>query len=150
MISLYNLIILGLIISIIFYELTEVSPGGMIVPGYIALYINQPGRVVVTILISLATLVVVNFLSKYIILYGKRKFGIMVIISFIIRLLMQSAIGYIPILPALGLSSIGYIIPGIIAQDIGKQGVLKTLSSMMIVASLTKLIDIILVSGVLI
>lgn len=33
-----NIIILGIIISIIFYEITEISPGGMIVPGYIALF----------------------------------------------------------------------------------------------------------------
>lgn len=146
----YNLIILGIIISIIFYELTEISPGGVIVPGYIALFITQPGRIIVTIFLSLATLLVVNILSNYTILYGRRKFGIMVIISFIIRLIMQMSINYLPLPDILATSSIGYIIPGIIAQDIGRQGIVKTVSSMILVASLIKLIDIIIVNGVLI
>lgn len=146
----YNLIILGIIISIIFYELTEISPGGVIVPGYIALFITQPGRIIMTIFLSLATLLVVNILSNYTILYGRRKFGIMVIISFIIRLIMQMSINYLPLPDILATSSIGYIIPGIIAQDIGRQGIIKTVSSMILVASLIKLIDIIIVNGVLI
>ena len=146
----YNLIILGIIISIIFYELTEISPGGVIVPGYIALFITQPGRIIMTIFLSLATLLVVNILSNYTILYGRRKFGIMIIISFIIRLIMQMSINYLPLPDILATSSIGYIIPGIIAQDIGRQGIVKTVSSMILVASLIKLIDIIIVNGVLI
>lgn len=146
----YNLIILGIIISIIFYELTEISPGGVIVPGYIALFITQPGRIIMTIFLSLATLLVVNILSNYTILYGRRKFGIMIIISFIIRLIMQMSINYLPLPNILATSSIGYIIPGIIAQDIGRQGIVKTVSSMILVASLIKLIDIIIVNGVLI
>lgn len=146
----YNLIILGIIISIIFYELTEISPGGVIVPGYIALFITQPGRIIMTIFLSLATLLVVNILSNYTILYGRRKFGIMIIISFIIRLIMQMSINYLPLPDILATSSIGYIIPGIIAQDIGRQGIIKTVSSMILVASLIKLIDIIIVNGVLI
>ena len=146
----YNLIILGIIISIIFYELTEISPGGIIVPGYIALFITQPERIIMTIFLSLATLLVVNILSNYTILYGRRKFGIMIIISFIIRLIMQMSINYLPLPDILATSSIGYIIPGIIAQDIGRQGIVKTVSSMILVASLIKLIDIIIVNGVLI
>lgn len=146
----YNLIILGIIISIIFYELTEISPGGVIVPGYIALFITQPGRIIMTIFLSLATLLVVNILSNYTILYGRRKFGIMIIISFIIRLIMQMSINYLPLPNILATSSIGYIIPGIIAQDIGRQGIVKTVSSMILVASLIKLIDIVIVNGVLI
>ena len=31
-----DIIIFGIILSIIFYEITEISPGGLIVPAYIA------------------------------------------------------------------------------------------------------------------
>jgi poly-gamma-glutamate biosynthesis protein PgsC/CapC len=145
----YNVIILGIIISIIFYELTEISPGGIIVPGYITLFITQPQRIVLTIALSLITLWIVNILSNYTILYGRRRFGMMVIISFLIRLIVQKSIYYLPVLDIFTASSIGYIIPGIIAQDIGRQGMVKTISSMILVASLIKLIDIV-VNGVLI
>ena len=33
-----DIIIFGIILSIIFYEITEISPGGLIVPAYIAFY----------------------------------------------------------------------------------------------------------------
>ena len=148
--KLYNLIILGIILSILYYEFTEISPGGIVVPGYIALYINQPERILSTIIISLFTLFIVNFLSKYIILYGKRKFGIMIIISFVIKLIFINIFGLLSISSTLVISSIGFIIPGIIAQDIGRQGIFKTVSSMLIVASLTQLINILLTSGVFI
>ncbi len=148
--SMYNIIILGIIISIIFYELTEISPGGVVVPGYIALFINQPGRIIMTIALSVLSLIVVNFLSNYTILYGRRRFGIMVIVSFAIRLALKLSINYMPMPDLVLISSIGYVIPAIIAQDIGRQGVVKTLSSMILVASLIKLIDIVIVNGVFI
>lgn len=146
----YSLIILGIIVSVIFYELTEISPGGVIVPGYIALFINQPDRIILTIGLSLITLLMVNILSNYTILYGRRKFGIMIIISFIIRLVLQMSMNYLPIPEILATSSIGYIIPGIIAQDIGRQGSVKTISAMMLVASLIRLIDIVMAKGIFI
>ena len=37
-----DIIIFGIILSIIFYEITEISPGGLIVPAYVAFYINDP------------------------------------------------------------------------------------------------------------
>ena len=145
MIQLYNIIILGIIISIIYYEITEISPGGIIVPGYIALYMNQPDRVIFTIILSLLTLMIVNLLSKYIIIYGKRRFGITIIIGLILKIAIQKSIGYFSLPLVLATTSIGFIVPGLIAQDINRQGILKTLSSMVLVSSIVKLVDILLV-----
>lgn len=141
------MIIIGIILSIIYYEFTEISPGGIVVPAYITIYMNQPERIISTILLSILTLLVVNFLSKYLILYGKRKFGIMVIISFFIRWIFSSMFVSFGVSSSLIVSSIGYIIPGIIAQDIDKQGTIRTVSSMLIVASITKLIHILINNG---
>ena len=41
----FNVLVLGILISIIFYEITHISPGGIIVPGLLAMYINQPQAV---------------------------------------------------------------------------------------------------------
>ncbi|PID67083.1 MAG: poly-gamma-glutamate biosynthesis protein PgsC, partial [Fusobacteriales bacterium] len=38
----------GIISSLLFYELTEISPGGIIAPVYIALYINNPQKICIT------------------------------------------------------------------------------------------------------
>lgn len=145
-----NIVILGILLSIIYYELTEISPGGIIVPGYIALFMNQPLRILSTICISIMTLLIINFISNYAIIYGRRKFALMIIISYIVRVFIQHTVSQFALLEILFTAPIGYIIPGIIAQDISRQGFIKTISSLFIVSGLVYLINIIIVNGVLV
>ena len=51
---LFEYFFIGLVIGFVFYELTDVSPGGVIAPAYCALYVHEPMRIVVTIAIALA------------------------------------------------------------------------------------------------
>lgn len=134
-----NIIVLGVLASILFYEWTEISPGGIIVPGYIALFLNNPGRIITTILLSFLTYATVRLLNTYTMLYGRRKFAVFIIVSFLIRFIINRffVAASLPISAAL---IIGYLIPGIIAQDIDRQGTVKTLSAMFTVAILLKLI----------
>jgi len=148
--SLHRLVIIGIILSLIYYEITEISPGGVIVPGYIAIYINQPARIISTILISLFTALLVSWLSNHVILYGRRRFGLTVVISYIINMMISNILKISPLTSIGFATAIGYIIPGIMAQDIYRQGLLKTLSSMMVVASMIKLVNILLDYGALI
>ena len=68
-----DIIIFGIILSIIFYEITEISPGGLIVPAYIAFYINTPQRIIITIIAGILTFLIVKFISNHTIIYGRRK-----------------------------------------------------------------------------
>lgn len=144
----YDIIILGIVMSIIFYELTEISPGGLIVPGYIAIYLSQPTKILSTVILSLIVILVERLLSNYMVLYGRRRFGVMIIIGFIVRFILNLGFADVSILSLSLSSSIGYLIPAIIAQDIEKQGFMKTISSMLIVSSLVYFIDVFMVSGV--
>ena len=47
---------LGMVLSLVFTETLGVTAGGIIVPGYIALYFTDPIKIVSTFLISLMTL----------------------------------------------------------------------------------------------
>lgn len=134
-----EIVIFGVLAGIIFYELTGISPGGIIVPGYIALFIDNPKRILFTLIVSIIAFLLVKLLSDYTILYGKRKFALFIIMSFIIRYLLGSFgdIGELAISASL---VIGYLVPGIIAQEIDRQGMVKTISSMLIVALSVKLI----------
>ena len=51
-----ELIIFGVLASIVVLELTQISPGGVIVPGYIALLLDDPWRVFATIPVLLKKL----------------------------------------------------------------------------------------------
>lgn len=134
-----EVIIFGVLASIVFHELTQISPGGIIVPGYIALLMDDPLRVAVTVALSLLTWGAVRRLSEHVILFGRRRFAVFIIVSFLLRFAMGFATTEAD-LPVTAAMVIGYLVPGILAHEIDRQGVVKTLSSMLMVAVALKLL----------
>ncbi len=135
----YQAIGIGIVISFAFYEIIGLSPGGIVVPGYIALFLNQPLRILITLVIAFLTYFIVILLSNYIILYGRRRFFTMIILGFLLKWLIEEIIIEIP-LAGIELRSIGYIIPGLIANEMRRQGIFPTLYSLAIVSVLVRLI----------
>ena len=135
----YQAIGIGIAIGFLFYELVGLSPGGIVVPGYMALFIDQPFRIIVTVIIALLTYYIVIFLSNYIILYGKRRFLSMVLISFLVKWLLETFIFQFPA-TNIEIQSIGYIIPGLLANEMRRQGIAPTLLAMVIVALMVRLV----------
>lgn len=121
----------GIIISLIYYELTHLSPGGLITPGYLALFIDQPIRILATLIVALLTYLLVNLLKKYLPIYGRRQFAVAVTLAIFIRLFVNKVFIFEDI--SIAFNSIGVIIPGLIANDMIKQSVVKTLYSTAIV-----------------
>ena len=134
----YQAIGIGIVVSFAFYEIVGLSPGGIVVPGYIALFLDQPVRILVTLLVALLTYFAVNMLSNYIILYGRRRFLAMILVGFILKWLIEGLIIKIPI-SGIELQSIGYIIPGLIANEMRRQGIFPTLYSLAIVSVIVRL-----------
>jgi poly-gamma-glutamate biosynthesis protein PgsC/CapC len=135
----YQAIGIGVMVSFVFYEMVGFSPGGIVVPGYVALFLDQPIRILVTLLVALLTYFAVKILSNYIILYGRRRFLAMVLVSFLLKWLIEEMIIKMPI-SGIELRSIGYIIPGLIANEMRRQGIFPTLYSLAIVSILVRLI----------
>jgi len=135
----YQAIGIGIMVSFAFYEIVGLSPGGIVVPGYIALFLDQPLRISITLVVALLTYLIVIQLSNYIILYGRRRFLAMVLIGFLLKWLIEEIIVKIPI-ASIELRSIGYIIPGLIANEMRRQGIFPTLYSLAIVAVIVRLI----------
>lgn len=135
-----EIIILGIIISIIFYEITEISPGGLIVPAYLAFYMDNPKRVIVTIIAGIVTYFIVKVISDRTILYGRRKFTVYVLVGFLMReVLKQFNIfleGYDIFI--LGGNIIGVIIPAIMARDIERNGMIKSIFSLLMLSTFIK------------
>jgi poly-gamma-glutamate biosynthesis protein PgsC/CapC len=127
-----QLFIIGLVAGFIFYELTGISPGGVIAPAYLAIFISEPEKIIMTIVIALSVYFIIRFLSSQTILYGRRKFLLAVILSFFLKLLIETQIQPMDFIK-LDLQSVGYIIPGLIANEMGRQKVVSTLLSMGIV-----------------
>lgn len=128
---------LGMGMGLIYYEVLGFSPGGMIAPGYLAMLINQPTRVVATLMVSLLTWLLVRNLSQVVILYGRRRFVLTILVGFLISRLVEAA----PWTGGYGeIRAIGYIVPGLIANDIENQGFLPTLASLLAVAAIVRLV----------
>ncbi len=135
----YQAIGIGVMVSFAFYEIIGLSPGGIVVPGYIALFLDQPVRILITLTVALLTYFIVIQLSNYIILYGRRRFLTMVLVSFLLKWLIEEVVIKMPLLN-IELRSIGYIIPGLIANEMRRQGVFPTIYSLIIVSILVRLI----------
>ena len=137
----HEILTLGVIVSIVFYEITEISPGGLIVPAYFALYLDDPLKLLVTVFISLLTVAALKILSRYTILYGRRRFAVCIMLSFLIKMILQYGnfhLLHVHELYFLNVHSIGTIIPGILAQEVDRNGAVRTLAALIIVAIVTK------------
>lgn len=129
---------LGIILSFIYTEFIGLSAGGLIVPGYIAFFWSQPSRILITFLIAIITYSLVRFLSNFVILYSRRRFMAAVIIGYLLGWLFRIAIvGYIPLNQDLRV--IGYIVPGLLANCMIKQGIIPTIISTLLISGLVRL-----------
>lgn len=128
-------LVLGVVLGILFLELTDVSPGGLIVPGYLALFRHSPDRIALSLVIALLTVAFMRLAGRYLILFGRRRFALFLLAGFAIRIGAES---FLPLVnPSFGgLEAIGWLIPGIIASDMERQGLLKTLLAAGAVAAL--------------
>lgn len=136
-----TIVVIGILLSILFYEVSELSPGGLIVPGYFALFSSDYKRIVMTILVAFFVLVVVKVLEKYLIIYGRRRFAIYIIITF----LLKRFIGELDFEILIGGEIIGLLIPAILAQDLDRNGIKKTLPALLILTGVIK--SIVVISG---
>ncbi len=142
-------ITLGLIFSLLSYEVFGLAAGGIVVPGYIALQLNHPDRLIGILIVSILTYFIIKVLSNYTFLYGRRQ----MVISLLVGVLLANFSRYFLHIniasTTLELAAVGWVIPGLIAHWFGKQGVLKTLSVLFITSVLVRLIVILLFFGAL-
>lgn len=139
-----ELAVLALLISLIFTELTNLLPGGIIVPFYFALYLDDPVKILATVISALIAMMVVKFLSRYTILYGRRKFALYLIIGILEKILFTYLyFGNSYMFYNLSMT-IGYLVPGILGREMEKQGVLKTLGALTAVTLVIRLVQIVL------
>lgn len=136
-------LVVGVVVSIVFYERVQLTTGGAIVPAYLAMFLPAPMFVGTTILGAYFTYVVVSgVIAKRKILYGRRKFEVEVLVG----------LGFVTIGTGAslllrgehqlyyGLAGIGFLIPGVIAHDMFRQGPRKTLLALGATTAITGLI----------
>ena len=127
----------GLVFSLVCYLTTNLSPGGMITPGWIALTLVEDYRHVgVIAVMTTLTFVLVKLLNKVVILYGKRLFAAVVLLSVILQLGLFLAVQReVPLL--FPHQTLGFVAPGLIAYQLIRQPVRPTILATSVVALAT-------------
>ena len=135
--------VFGICVSMMLYERVHLTTGSIVVPGYIAVFLIYPMVVVATFVNALLSYVIMNnFLRKHFMLYGRTKFTLMALISICIQTLMLK---HSPSGPWLWESNIplfvgaGYVVPALIAHDMGRQGIKRTTKAVLLAGTIVAL-----------
>lgn len=138
---------IGLAVSLIFSESFGIAAGGMVVPGYFALYMTQPVEALLTLAVGFATFGLVHALSAIVIIYGRRRTVLMILVAYVLGMGLRSLM---PDLVGEGsevISIIGFIIPGLVAIWLDRQGVVETISALATASVVVRLVLILLVGS---
>lgn len=138
---------LGLILSLVCYLVSNLSPGGMITPGWLALTFAEDYRQALLVLaVTVATFGLTVLLQRFVILYGKRLFAAVVLIGVLLQttlfLIIQQRV---PLL--FTHETLGFVAPGLIAYQLTRQRILNTVVATGVVTGASYAL---LVSGVLV
>jgi gamma-polyglutamate biosynthesis protein CapC len=123
---------IGLIVGFLFYEFAGISPGGVVAPGYFALTLHEPSKILVTLVLAVIVAGALHLGARYLLLYGRRKLLFALVLGFSLKIIIDYAVQPLPVLPY-DLHSIGYIIPGLVGNEMTRQKILPTLGSACIV-----------------
>ncbi len=127
---------IGLVLALLWAELTDVSPGGLIVAGYFALYLDRPLRLAATLAVALLALAAYKLLAGRLLLFGRRRFVLLVLLGAVLSQVWLMVLPRVFAAPV-ELRVIGWVIPGILASSLARQRPLPTLASLAAVSALT-------------
>ena len=131
---------IGITVNLLLTEVFGLASAGLVVPGYLALYLSQPSRLVATLVLALATWALVRFgLARLVVLYGRRRFGVTVLVGFLVNMIALRVLRAMPAEPV-DLRAIGFIIPGLIANQALVQGVWPTVILTALAAAIVRLV----------
>lgn len=138
---------LGLVVSLLFTEAVGFAAGGFVVPGYIALYLDRPMLILGTVLAALLTYGCLRVAGRFFLLYGRRTLVLAVLLGFIFGMLTERLPLAFIHAHAGGLAAIGYIIPGLLAYWMFRQGIIQTLAATGVASVLVRLTLVVLHGG---
>jgi len=152
---------IGLVVSLLFSELFGLAAGGLVVPGYVALYLSRPVDVATTLAAALLTFFLVRVVSTFVIVYGRRRTALMILVGYGLGALLDAGVSAaleasaepivqaalvvptaasVPAPAAFDAGVIGYIVPGLIAIWLDRQGVVPTLAALVTSAVVVRLV----------
>lgn len=143
-------IAIGLVLSLFFIDSFGLAAGGIVVPGYFALQLSDPLSIVATFIIAIITSLIVKFIGNYSFLYGRRQMVLSLLVGLILSLISHNFLSFNVAENTFQLAALGWVIPGLIAHWMVKQGIVKTISMLMITSVIVRFSVILMYNGSLI
>jgi poly-gamma-glutamate biosynthesis protein PgsC/CapC len=122
-------LLVGVVVALVYIEVAGVWPGGIIVPGYFALSLDRPERAAGTLVAAFLALAIYRLLVRRLILFGRRRFAVMLLAGALAAAagsLVWARLGPGPA----DLRVIGWVIPGLVANQLARQKPLPTLAGL--------------------
>ena len=135
---------IGLGASLFLTEVFGLTAGGLVVPGYIALHLSEPFSVFLTLGAGVAAFILIQALSSFMVIYGRRRIVLLVLAGYLIGTAVRALVGDTMQEEGVEFSVIGFIIPGLIAIWIDRRGIIESLCSLITVSVIVRLILVIL------
>jgi poly-gamma-glutamate biosynthesis protein PgsC/CapC len=130
-------LVIGIVVSLALVELTGITAGAIIAPGYIALLLDQPQALLGLLVAVVGTHVIVSLIAPWLFLYGTRRLTVSVLVGLVLATGLAYARGEF-LSEALVWAGLGYVVPGLIAHQWYRQGFLATAMGVVIAAPLTR------------
>lgn len=140
-------ITLGLVLSLLSYEVFGLAAGGIVVPGYIALHLSHADRMAGVLLVSLSTYLIVRVAGTYTFLYGRRQMVVSLLIGALLANFSRQFLTINLSSATVELTAVGWVVPGLIAHWFGKQGIFRTVCVLLVTAVLVRLVVIVFFNG---
>lgn len=141
-------LLVGIVVALCVIELVGVSPGGLVVVGFLVPQLGRPLGLFGTLVTAVATFLIVRFLGRFLLLYGRRRLVLVLLLAIVIDALVGNLVGKQFEAASLGFASIGRVVPGLLANAMDSQGFIRTLAAMALALSITGLL-LVIVTGIL-
>ena len=117
-------ITIGILLGMFYFRQTGESPGGIITPGLVAMRFSNPQALCLSLGAALLLGVALRLFFRRFPVYGRQRVAFAMLCALAVRLALPGEWG------GEGFPWLGWVVPGLVAADVERQGIAATFSGL--------------------
>ena len=117
-------IAIGILLGMFYFRQTGESPGGIITPGLVAMRFSNPQALCLSLGAALLLGVALRLFFRRFCVYGRQRVAFAMLCALAVRLALPGEWG------GEGFPWLGWVVPGLVAADVERQGIAATFSGL--------------------
>ena len=117
-------IAIGILLGMFYFRQTGESPGGIITPGLVAMRFSNPQALCLSLGAALLLGVALRLFFRRFSVYGRQRVAFAMLCALAVRLALPGEWG------GEGFPWLGWVVPGLVAADVERQGIAATFSGL--------------------